>query len=164
MATWAKDAMYGLLLTQGAYIRENPVNKYGRDANAWFNYMNKNKEFSAWLLSLYAPWCTENFVHKGPRKHNSAYTWTTRSFPFLLAMYKEMYIDGKRIIPQYVFTNMSPSMFPSRDIRDGYCYRSHRPIGLGLFSLADPNLISSNLSRKLNLQLDCRVSREASHT
>jgi hypothetical protein len=35
MATWMKDAMYGLLLTRGAFIKENPVNKHGGKGNAW---------------------------------------------------------------------------------------------------------------------------------
>jgi len=34
MATWAKDALYGLLFTRGAYIRVNLANKRGIDGNA----------------------------------------------------------------------------------------------------------------------------------
>ena len=137
MATWAKNGMYGLLLTRGAFLKENPVNKRGGDGNAWFSFQDKNFEYSTWLLSLYVPWCTEYFAIKGPTyaANSGGYVWTTRSFPFLLAMYNEMYVDGKRIIPQYVFSDMSPSMLAFLIMQNAYVHGPGIRINFGLFSL-----------------------------
>lgn len=63
---------------------------------------------------------------RGPTKvaANTGYTWATRSFPFLLAMYHEIYIEGKRIIPQYVYYNMSPSMLAFLVMQNANTYGS----------------------------------------
>jgi hypothetical protein len=158
MAIWAKDALYGLLLARGSSIRVNPVNKHGGNANAWFIFRDKNKEFSSWILSLYAPWCSEYFIKEGLVKEGEGevYNWTTRSFPFLLDMYNEIYIDGKRVIPQYVFSNMSPSMLAFLAMQNAYTHGLGIRINIGLFSLEDRAKLALSITK--NLHLEVRVS------
>lgn len=69
----------------------NQGNNRGMDGNAFFIFRHKNKEFSAWLLSLYSPWCTDYFVRKGPTEveNGRGYMWATRAFPLFLDMYKQ---------------------------------------------------------------------------
>lgn len=65
-----------------------------------------------------------------------------------------MYIDGKRIIPQYVFSKMSMLAFLA--MQNAYPRGPGIRINVGLFSLEERAKLALSISKNLNYE--CRVS------
>jgi hypothetical protein len=87
-----------------------------------------------WVLSLFAPWCTESFVREGPATPKGVvygFAWNTRSFPFLLITREAVCMDGARVIPQYVFSHMSPSMLAFLAMQNAYVHGRGIRINVG---------------------------------
>jgi len=67
-----------------------------------------------------------------------------------------MFINGKRVISQYVFTNMSPPMLAFLAMQNAHTHGPGVRLSVGLFSLDESAKLALSITK--NLQLECRIS------